>query len=89
MIDGLNDRLKLFLEKQLYTYIKDIGKFNFNGYVKEIEETTFLFLDDQLGEIWINKNDVVTLTYSNRNKEEVEKWISILDSVGNVGKDMI
>jgi len=69
MIEGLDDRLNLFLEKEIYTYIKDIGHFNFNGYVKKIEGVSFLFLDDELNEIWINKNDVVILTYSNKNKE--------------------
>lgn len=68
MIDGLNDRLKLFLEKQTYTYLQDIFKYNFNGFVKQIEKTNFLFCDDKLGDIWINKNDLREISYSTRNK---------------------
>ncbi len=70
MIDGLKDRLKLFLENETYTYIQDIFKFNFNGRVLEIFEYKFSFLDDVLGRIEINFSDVVKLNYSNRGNEE-------------------
>ena len=69
MIDGLNDRLKTFLEGKTYTWLKDVFQFNFNGYVKQIEETKFLFLDDELGEIWINKRDITFISYSKRGRE--------------------
>jgi hypothetical protein len=68
MIDGLIDRLKLFLQNETYTYIKDIFEYNFNGLVLEVKENSFLFLDDKLGKIEISFSDVVVLTYSTRNK---------------------
>ena len=68
MIDGLIDRLKLFLQNETYTYIKDIFEYNFNGLVLEVKEHSFLFLDDKLGKIEISFSDVVVLTYSTRNK---------------------
>lgn len=69
MIDGLDDRLDLFFESQTYTWLKDIFQFNFNGYIKQVEETKFLFKDDNLGEIWINKRDITFIGYSTREKE--------------------
>lgn len=69
MIDGLIDRLKLFLENETYTYIQDIFEYNFNGRVLEIYETKFLFLDDVLGKIEINFSDVIKVNYSKKNKE--------------------
>jgi hypothetical protein len=70
MIDGLNDRLNGFLENNTYTWLKDIFEFNFNGYVKKIEELKFLFNDDELGEIWINKRDITFISYSKKEKRE-------------------
>lgn len=70
MIDGFDDRLKTFLESNTYTWLRDIFEFNFNGYVKQIEDSKFLFLDDELGEIWINKADILFISYS---KKEVIK----------------
>ena len=72
MIDGLNERLLNFLENKTYTWLQDIFQFNFNGYVKEIEEGRFYFLDDELGLIWINKNDITLISYSKKEKEEDE-----------------
>jgi hypothetical protein len=69
MIDGLDDRLNSFLNDNTYTWLRDIFEFNFNGYVKRIEESKFLFLDDELGEIWINKRDINFISYSKRGKE--------------------
>jgi len=66
MIDGLIDRLKLFLKNETYTYIQDIFQYNFNGRILEIKERSFVFLDDKLGTIEINFSDVVKLNYSNR-----------------------
>lgn len=68
MIDGLNERLQLFLEDQTYAWIQDIFQFNFNGFIKQIEEFKFLFLDDELGEIWLNKSDVTTISFSKKEK---------------------
>jgi hypothetical protein len=68
MIDGLIERLKLFSSNETYTYIKDIFEYNFNGVVLEIKENSFLFLDDKLGKIEINFNDVSVITFSTRNK---------------------
>ncbi len=68
MIEGLNERLKLFLDEKTYTYLRNIFEYNFNGYVLKIEESKFLFNDDKLGEIWINKNDIKTISYSTRNQ---------------------
>jgi len=70
MIDGLDDRLESFLYDKTYSWIIDIFQFNFNGYVKEIQKTKFLFTDDELGDIWINKNDVKNITYSKKKLEE-------------------
>lgn len=70
MIDGLDDRLNSFLSDNTYTWLRDIFEFNFNGYVKQIEESKFLFLDDELGEIWINKRDITFISYSKRGKGE-------------------
>jgi len=72
MIDGLIERLKLFLRNETYTYIQDIFKYNFNGRVLEIKEKSFLFLDDELGKIEINFSDVVKLNYSDKNKDSIE-----------------
>ncbi len=72
MIDGLKDRLKLFLKNESYTYLQDIFKYNFNGRVLELKENSFIFLDDVLGKIEINFNDVVKLAYSTRNAGVVE-----------------
>lgn len=69
MIDGLIDRLNNFLENNTYSWIVDIFNFNFNGYVKSVEENKFLFLDDKLGEIIINCNDVKSITYSTKDRE--------------------
>ena len=69
MIDGLDDRLQTFLEGNTYTWLKDIFQFNFNGYIKQIEDSKFLFLDDELGEIWINKRDITFISYSKRGRE--------------------
>ncbi len=66
MIDGLIDRLKLFLVNETYTYIQDIFKYNFNGRVLAIRDKTFLFLDDVLGEIEINFSDVIKINYSTK-----------------------
>ena len=69
MIDGLDDRLNSFLSDNTYTWLRDIFEFNFNGYVKQIEESKFLFLDDELGEIWVNKRDIAFISYSKKGKE--------------------
>jgi hypothetical protein len=69
MIDGLDDRLNSFLNDNTYTWLRDIFEFNFNGYIKKVEELKFLFLDDELGEIWINKRDITFISYSKRGKE--------------------
>ena len=70
MIDGLDDRLNSFLSDNTYTWLRDIFEFNFNGYVKQIEDSKFLFLDDELGEIWINKRDITFISYSKRGSGE-------------------
>lgn len=69
MIERLNERLQEFFNNKTYTFLKDIFKVFFNGYIKKIEDNKFLFLDDELGEIWINKNDVVMINFSKKNKE--------------------
>lgn len=73
MIERLNERLNEFLENNTYTWVRDIFQFNFNGYVKKIEEHKFLFLDDELGEISLNKNDITSISFSKKNKERGEK----------------
>jgi hypothetical protein len=70
MIDGLDDRLNSFLENKTYTWLKDIFQFNFNGYIKQIEELRFLFIDDELGEIWINKRDITFISYCKKEVRE-------------------
>ncbi len=69
MIDGLKNRLKLFLKNETYTYVQDIFKFNFNGRVLEIKNNSFIFLDDVLGKIEINFSDVVKVNYSKRGND--------------------
>jgi len=68
MIDGLGERLQTFLENNTYTWIKDIFDFNFNGFVIKIGDTSILFDDDELGEIWINKKDINLISYSKKNR---------------------
>ena len=68
MIDGLIDRLKVFLENKTYTYIQDSFEYNFNGYVLEVKEYGFLFLDDKLGEIELNFSSIKKINFSNRGK---------------------
>ena len=70
MIDGLIDRLKQFCEDETYTYFRDIFDYNFNGYVVEVFETKFLFLDNKLGNIYVSFSNVKLLTYSDREKGE-------------------
>ena len=72
MIDGLIDRLNLFLQNESYAYVQDIFKYNFNGRVLEIKENSFIFLDDELGKIEINFPDVVKVNYSNKDKKSIE-----------------
>jgi hypothetical protein len=71
MIDGLNDRLNNFLENKTYTWIIDKSNFNFNGFIKKIEDSKFLFLDDELGEIPFNKEDIIFINFS-RKKIEIK-----------------
>ncbi len=68
MITGLIDRLKQFSSDETYTYVQDTFDFNFNGYVLEVFEDRFLFLDDVLGKIQINFSIVKKINYSNRKK---------------------
>ena len=70
MIEGLIDRLKVFLENKTYTYIRDYFEYNFNGYVILIKEDGFLFLDDKLGQIELNFSSIKKLSFSNRGKGE-------------------
>lgn len=70
MIDGLIERLELFLKNETYTFIKDIFEYIFNGRILEVKENSFLFMDDVLGKIEINFSDVVKVAYSNRGKTE-------------------
>ena len=70
MIEGLIDRLKVFLENKTYTYIQDYFEYNFNGYVVLVKEDGFLFLDDKLGEIELNFSSIKKINFSNRGKEE-------------------
>ncbi len=70
MIEGLIDRLKVFLENKTYTYIQDTFEYNFNGYVVLVKEDGFLFLDDKLGEIELNFSSIKKINFSNRGKEE-------------------
>lgn len=70
MIDGLIDRLKQFLENKTYTYIQDSFEYNFNGYVIEVKDSSFMFKDDILGSIEISFNIVKKINYSNRGIEK-------------------
>ena len=69
------ERLKLFLENKTYTYIKDIFNYNFNGFIKRIDDLKIILEDDELGNIPIRITDINELTYSKKNmkREEVEK----------------
>jgi hypothetical protein len=69
MIDGLIERLQSFFENNTYTWINDIFDFNFNGFIKKINDSAILFDDDELNEIWINKEDIALISYSKKNKE--------------------
>ncbi len=70
MIEGLIDRLKVFLENKTYTYIQDYFEYNFNGYILLVKEDGFLFLDDKLGQIELNFSSIKKINFSNRVKEE-------------------
>ena len=70
MIEGLIDRLKVFLENKTYTYIRDYFEYNFNGYILLVKEDGFLFLDDKLGQIELNFSSIKKINFSNRVKEE-------------------
>ena len=74
MIDGLIERTQGFLENNTYTWIKDIFDFNFNGYILKISDSSILFNDDELGEIWINKEDISLISYSKKNKLKDSKY---------------
>lgn len=67
MIERLNERLETFKKDKTYTFLKDIFNIFFNGYIKKIESKRFLFIDDELGEIWINKEDIVNINFSKKN----------------------
>ncbi len=73
MIDMTDDekieRLKLFLKEKTYTYIFDIFEYNFNGYVKKLDENKILFLDDVLGQIPIRIAEIKAVNYSTKEKE--------------------
>lgn len=70
MIDGLKERLVQFLDDKTYTYIRDSFEYNFNGYIIEVHENSFLFLDDVLGKIKIQFGIVIKIGYSNKGKGE-------------------
>lgn len=57
------ERLKLFLENKTYTYIKDIYNYNFNGFIKNIDDIKIIFEDDELG-------NIKEITYSKKNIKE-------------------
>ena len=67
------ERLKLFLDEKTYTYIVDIFRYNFNGFVKKIDENKILFEDDELGLIPIRIKEILEVTYSKKNKEEIKE----------------
>jgi len=64
------DRLKLFLEQETYSFILDIYNFHLNGYIVEIDEDKVWFNDDKLGKIPIRLNDIKTISYSNKKRDE-------------------
>ena len=67
----LIERLNLFLKEKTYIYIRNFNGYNFNGYIKEINNQRIILDDDILGQIPILINDIdpKKLTYSTRNKE--------------------
>ena len=64
------ERIKLFLEEKTYTYIQDIYDYHFNGFIKEIDNTKIIFLDDVLGKIPIMISAIKIINYSNKRKNE-------------------
>ena len=74
MIDMTRDqkieRLKMFLENKTYAYIKDSFNYNFNGFIRQIDEHKILFKDDKLDVIPISIDDIKDINYSTKTKPE-------------------
>jgi len=62
------ERIKLFLKENTYTYILDIYKYNFNGFIKKFDNNTIIFLDDEIGEIPIMIKEIKFIGYSKKAK---------------------
>lgn len=64
----VNDRIELFYKNKTYTYIKNTFNRFFNGKIKKIDKNSINFEDDILGEIPINKDEIINIDYSNKIK---------------------
>ena len=61
------ERIKLFLGSGIYTYIKDIDGYFYNGFIQQLkEDKLIIFRDDVIGEVPIFIRDIDKMTYSKR-----------------------
>lgn len=77
MIDNnkeLIDRINLFIGSNIYTYIKDVNGYFYNGYVIELKEKVIIFKDDVIGEIPMLINDIKEMSYSKRYSHKREDF---------------
>lgn len=68
--EDVNERIKIFKSKNIYTYIKNIYFKFFNGYITEIKNELIIFKDDILGEIPIQIKEIKEIDYSFKKKNE-------------------
>ena len=66
----VKERLSLFHNNNIYTYIKNIYHKFFNGYIIEIKDDYIIFKDDYIGNIPIQIKEIEELEYSFRKKHE-------------------
>lgn len=69
----IKERLFLFKKLKTYTFIKNIYKDFYNGYITKIEDNHIIFKDDYLDEIPIIIKEIIWIDYSIKNKKEVEE----------------
>jgi hypothetical protein len=68
----VNSRILIFHKSKTYTYIRNIFRRNFNGFILEIRDSEIDFKDDILGKIPIRKKEIFLIDYSQK-KEVSEK----------------
>ena len=61
---NVEELIKLFLETQIYTFLKikyPSQEYVYNGYIRKNEKDKIIFLDDKLGEIPILKFQILKI----------------------------